>query len=179
LPICIYFAYLAKTIIVQQTNPGGGSLQILLLLAILIPAIFFLLTQQNTLKAIKAGNRPLHPGLVWLQLIPLFGQVWQFFIVTRIARSIKKEIAFRNDNSILGFPDAAAVEESGKNPTFILGITYCALNTAAISINFCDLSDIPWMRMVAGLCALSGTVCWIIYWVQLGDYKRKLARFAD
>jgi hypothetical protein len=164
---------------VQQTHSGGGSLQILLLLAFLIPAIFFLLTQQNTLKAIKAGNRLLHPGLVWLQLIPLFGQVWQFFIVTRIANSIKKEIAFRQDNSILGFPDAAAVEESGKNPTFIMGITYCTLNTAGIAINFCDLSDFPWMGMVAMVCGFLGMICWIIYWVQLGDCKQKLARFAD
>ena len=53
--------------------------QFVLLFALLVPAILFLLTQQNTLKTVRVENRMLPSGLVWLQLIPLFGQVWQFY----------------------------------------------------------------------------------------------------
>src|SRR6186713_2498433 len=108
---------------------SAGLIQILLLLAILIPAIFFLLTQQKTLQAIATGNREMHPGLVWFQLIPLLGQIWQFFVVTKISVSIQRQFMARQDDSILGIPDAAAVEELGKRPTFGIGMAYCTLNS--------------------------------------------------
>src|ERR1700729_4298381 len=100
----------------------SGYLQIILLLVFVVIAVLFLLTQQNTLKAVKRENRLMNPGLVWLQLIPLFGQLWQFFVVSRIAKSIRNEIASRQDDSILGFSDITAVEEHGKLPTFTIGI---------------------------------------------------------
>ena len=56
---------------------------------ILIPTVFFLLTQQNILKNIQTQNRAMHPGEVWLQLIPIFGSIWAFFVVSRIAESIQ------------------------------------------------------------------------------------------
>jgi hypothetical protein len=33
----------------------------------------------------------MEPGMVFLSLIPLFGAIWNFFIVLRIASSLKKE----------------------------------------------------------------------------------------
>jgi hypothetical protein len=163
---------------VDTSSPQtGGSLQLLLLLALIIPAIFFMLTQQNTLKALKPGNRLMKPGLVWLQIIPLFGQVWQFFVVSRIARSIKKEIASRQDDSILGFSDIAAVEERGKLPTFTIGITYCILICMSLTNGFFPHLSTG-IGLIFGFCSLTGMICWIIYWVQLAEYKRKLKRFA-
>ena len=53
----------------------SGYLQIILLLVFVVIAVLFLLTQQNTLKAVKPENRLMQPGLVWLQLIPLLGQI--------------------------------------------------------------------------------------------------------
>jgi len=38
----------------------------------IIPAIFFYLTLQNTLKIVSLYNRTMPPGQVWLLLIPLF-----------------------------------------------------------------------------------------------------------
>ena len=58
----------------------------------IVPFILFLLHQQNTLKNVQAHNRTMAPGQVWLQLIPLFGMVWQFIVVTRISESIKREL---------------------------------------------------------------------------------------
>ncbi|SRR5215203_1959020 len=77
-------------------EPFSSELQFLFLGLFLIPAIFFLLTQQNTLKAIQPHNRAMSPGQVWLQLIPIFGMIWQFFVVSKISDSLRRELAARN-----------------------------------------------------------------------------------
>jgi hypothetical protein len=165
---------LEKFIPLQTPSPNGASFQLLLLLAILIPAILFLLTQYNTLRTIRKPNRVMAPGLVWLQLIPGVGQIWQFFVVANISASIRKEYSFTQDDSILGLPNAEVVEELGKRPTFAVGITYCILFTTAIIINLSVSQESRFLPVVGGLFSLSGMTCWIIYWVQLGAYKRKL-----
>ncbi len=95
-------------------------LQFVLLAAFVVPAVLFLLTQQNTLKA-------------------------------------------------------SAVEELGKRPTFEIGIAYCILITTSIAINAGSSHDRQsWVINFATLCSLSGMICWIIYWVRLAQYKKKL-----
>jgi hypothetical protein len=167
---------------VDTSSPQtGGYLQLLLLLALIIPAIFFMLTQQNTLKALKPESRLMKPGLVWLQIIPLFGQVWQFFVVTRIADSIKKELSSPQDDSILGFSDAAAFEDQGQRPTYAIGMTYCILYTGGFAINVIfttNARNVGLISMIVAFSTLAGMICWIVYWVQLAQYKRKLKRLA-
>ena len=158
----------------DKHNPGDGFFEIILLFAILIPAIFFLLSQFNTLKVVRLENRVMRPGLVWLQLIPAFGQIWQFFVVTRIADSIRKEILSGQDDSILGISNPIAAEELGKRPTFAIGITYCSLNITGIILNFFNLNQSQ--IIFAGLISLSGIICWVSYWVYLVRYKHKLSR---
>src|ERR1700729_3133135 len=110
--------------------PSPSILQLILLAAFLVPAIFFLLTQQNTVKLVKPENRLMQPGLVWLQLIPLLGLLWQFFVITRIAGSIKNELASWHNESIFG-ADAVAVE-GGVKPTLGIGIAYAILNVCGL-----------------------------------------------
>jgi hypothetical protein len=160
-----------------QTNPPANLAiyQLLLLGAILIPGVLFLLTQQNTLKAIRPENRLMKPGLVWLQFIPFAGQVWQFFVVTNIAGSIKQEMESTGEDSILGFADTMTVEELRTRPTFNMGITYCSLNVVYVLLNLVTRGR---TSTLLSLLALAGMVCWIIYWVQLAACKKKLIRFA-
>ncbi|MEO6963390.1 MAG: hypothetical protein ABIY90_15570, partial [Puia sp.] len=96
-------------------------LQIILLLAFVIPAILFLFTQQKTLQAIRPLNRTMKPGLVWLQLIPVFGQVWEFVTVVRISKSIGNEMTSRLGESILE-DSKERIEEPKERPTLYLGI---------------------------------------------------------
>ena len=161
----------------ETTTQTGGSLQLLLLLAFLIPAILFLLTQQNTLKAVQPQNRLMKPGLVWLQFIPLFGQVWQFFVVSRIVGSIRKEIESGQEDTLLGIADADVAGDLGRRPTLAIGITYCTLNAISIFLNLTltagkNSSMTGWVALMA----LSGVICWIIYWVMLAGEKRKITR---
>ena len=152
----------------------NGVLQMLLLLVFLVPFFLFLLTEQNTLKKISQENRLLRPGLVWLQLIPLFGLVWQFFVVIRIAGSIQNEFQRGNEDSIVGFADGLAVDVARRKPTQAIGLTYCILSLLLVGGNL--ILDVAgqdlfiWM----GLAALGTMVCWLVYWVSLAGWKRQL-----
>jgi hypothetical protein len=153
----------------ETTTYGGGTLQILLLLAFLVPVIFFLITQQNTLKAIQPQNRKMSPGEVWLQLIPLFGLVWQFFVVTRISDSLRKEFNSWTDDSIFGVEGNEANSMGYPRPTYGIGLAMCICLCCTLFTNL----GIPFLGLLA---SLGGLVCWIIYWVQLAQFKSKVQR---
>jgi len=68
-------------------NFGVTEIMMILLVVfgiILLPTIFYLITLQNTLHQVKFENRKMQPGQVWLCLIPLFGVIWQFFVVNAL-----------------------------------------------------------------------------------------------
>jgi hypothetical protein len=161
-----------------NSSSGSGAIQLLLLAAFLIPAILFLLTQQNTLKMIRPDNRRMAPGLVWLQLIPLFGQVWQFFVISRISRSIKSELESPRGDSILGLEDMLVTETTRKQPTRGIGITYSTLYWLMFLVDICTIGgnrqESGTLLMIIGLFAWATIICWIIYWARLAWYKRKL-----
>jgi|SRR5438093_4312572 len=131
-----------------------------------IPYIIFLITQQNTLKAIQPQNRLMEPGKVWLQLIPLFGFIWQFFVVARIAGSLQKELVAQGTFS---FEIAHEVEKKiyniDKKPTYNIGITYCILFSCSL---------IVFIPFLSGFIFLAGIICWIIYWTQLAEVKKQI-----
>lgn len=155
----------------ETTTSNAGVFQLILLVFVLIPAILFLLTQFNTLKLIHPDKRTIQPGLVWLQLIPAVGQLWQFIVVTRVASSIRNQWQAADEDSILGI-DADAVDGNADGkPTLGMGITYCILNVIIILFNLFSSHAEP---TVGGLIGLASVVCWIVYWVQLAGWKRKL-----
>jgi len=148
--------------------------QILLLLAFVIPAIFFLLAQQKILQVISAENREMSPGSVWLQIIPVFGLVWQFIVIIRIARSVSKEMTSKIGGSILD-NSPVQIKETDEFPTYTIGITYCILTTIGVVLNYATAHSSSSLPLLGSLFALTGMVCWIIYWVRLVKTKNKLA----
>ncbi len=56
---------------------------------------FFLNTLSKCFKEIAPRNRTMEPGQVWLSLIPLFGTVWIFIVVLKLADSLEKEYRSR------------------------------------------------------------------------------------
>jgi len=148
-------------------------LQIGLLLAFVIPAILFILSQQNTLRVISPENRKMSPGAVWLQLIPFFGVVWQFIVVIRIAHSISKEMTSKIGESILD-NSQVQIKETDESPTYTIGIAYCILTTLGFIINYTTMYSPSNLRLFGSIFFLTGMVCWIIYWVRLVKAKNKL-----
>lgn len=136
--------------------PGFDSYDTMYLLGVvsfvvvisLIPAIFYLLTLQNTLKSIYWENRVIEPGKVWLLLIPVFNLVWMFIVVARIADSIKNELNARG-------------EVTADRPTYGIGLSWCILFL---------VGRVPYL---GGAVSLGFLVCWIIHWVKVNEYKKK------
>ncbi|MBS1664485.1 MAG: hypothetical protein JST68_25795 [Bacteroidetes bacterium] len=162
----------------QQAAAPGSLFQLILLLAFFVPSILFFLTQQNTLRLIRSENRELNPGLVWLQLIPLFNLYWIFVVVTRIADSISKENVAFQDDSILGVSGYDAVDAIGKRPTYKIGIVWCVLFVFNTLLYFGNVTERVSMErlltLLRLLTVLGLMVCWIVYWVMLAQEKRKL-----
>lgn len=102
------------------------------------------------LKLCAPKNRALHPGKVWLCLIPLFGVVWFFVLVNRIAESLRSEFESRH----------LPAEGFGRS----IGLAYGILALASIA---------PYLNLLTGP---AGFVCWIIYWVKIAAYSRRLAQ---
>jgi hypothetical protein len=116
-------------------------------------------SQQNTLKAIRPTNRAMSPGQVWLTLIPLFGFVWQFFVVVRIATSIKRELKAKREDL-----QGQSVNVTGDKwpPTLYTGIAY--------GVFYC-LMFLPFYKP---FFAMAATICWICYWIELTVCRKRI-----
>jgi len=156
--------------------------RLIVYLIFILPALLFLFTQQRTLSAIRPEYRELKAGMVWLQLIPVFNLYWMFVVVTRIADSISKELVALQDDSILGLPDFDAVTAVSHRPTYKIGMAYCSIflifPVTVILGNIIghwapEIVERVWPA-VWRIAALAAITCWIVYWVQLAQYKRKL-----
>jgi hypothetical protein len=117
---------------------------------LLVPAIFFLLTLQNTLSKCAPGYRTMEPGMVWLLLVPLFSLIWSFLVVIAVARSLANEYARRGIVSPEPLPGQP------------IGIAMCVCVCCTI---------IPLLGILAGLASL---VLWIVYWVKIAEFSRML-----
>lgn len=137
-------------------------IMILMLLAILVPFIFYLITLQNTLAAIAIESRMMAPGQVWLLFIPLFNIVWQFIVISRIAASIKNESLRLN------------IPVSEERPTYTLGLIMTLLYLGSLILN--QSSILPLLGLAGSLATL---VCWIIYWVRVNSYKNLIIANRD
>jgi len=116
---------------------------------LILPTVFFLLTLQRALSKCSPANRTMSPGLVWLQIIPFFGFIWQFFVVFAVANSLGNEFAARR------------IPEEPK-PGQSLGLAMCITRVCTV---------IPFLGIFAAIASL---VLWIIYWVKIAGFSRKL-----
>jgi hypothetical protein len=135
----------------EAIGPAFLAIFGILCVAILIPYIFFLITLQNTLKAISPENRKMPPANVWLMFIPIFNLVWQFIVVNNISESIKAEC------EILQLPTKE------NKPTSGIGIAWC----------ICSLCFFIPFASIAAL------VLWVIYWIKVNEYKNLITENKD
>jgi len=119
-------------------------------LAMVIPIIFYLLTLQRTVAAVSPGNRELQPGHVWMLFIPVYGIIWNFMMVHRIAVSLRKEF------------DARGILYPDQKPGYSMGLT-AAILLASCAIPFVNFLAFP-----------TYVVFWIIYWVKIAGCKKLL-----
>jgi len=95
----------------------------------------------------------MEPGHVWFNLIPFFSVVWIFITVNRVADSLADEFDDRR---------MRADGDFGRNQ----GVTY--------NVMFL-LGMIPY---IGGIFSLIGLIMWILYWIKIAGYSRRLAESA-
>jgi hypothetical protein len=122
----------------------------LMAIGVLVLYIFYIISLSRALSKCSVASRTMQPGMVWLLLVPLFNLVWQFIVVIGLSDSLGKEFRARG---ILN-----AEPEPGKT----IGIAMCVCAACGI-IPFINLLALP-----------AHLVLWIIYWVKITEFSRKL-----
>jgi hypothetical protein len=122
--------------------------------ALLAICLLFLAFLSGVLRKCSPSSRTMEPGMVWLCLIPLVSLIWNFFVVLAIADSLGNEFKLRNIPS----DDA----KPGKN----IGIALSVCNACMI---------VPLVNVLAMLPAL---ILFIVYWVKIAEYARRLDAYA-
>ena len=126
---------------------GFIILLFLLILAIcLVPLIFFLLQLQKLLNACTPESRQMEPGMVWLNLIPLFNLGWTIYTVIKIRDTLKIEFPARN------------LETDDPEFSFPIGLAYGICSACSI---------IPFLGYLTGIASL---VLLILYWIKMHKY---------
>ncbi|NVJ49724.1 MAG: hypothetical protein HWE13_09175 [Gammaproteobacteria bacterium] len=125
---------------------GLGMFAFIIIAVIIAIFCLFLYSLHKALDNAGAENRDMSPGLVWLNLIPIFNWGWMIYTVIKVAEAISKKHA------------AHGVADPG-NGGKTIGLVY------SISI-LCGL--IPVLGLIAPLVTL---ITWIIYWVKISGYN--------
>ena len=121
-------------------------------LALFVPNCFFLLTLYRALSKCSRTSRAIEPGVVWLMLVPLFNFVWQFVVVTGIAKSLGSEFRARGVSGLEPAP--------GKS----VGIAMCVCA-------LCRL--VPLVNFIAFPACI---ILFVIYWSKIAGFSRILDR---
>lgn len=121
----------------------------------LIPYIFYALTLSKTIKQCAIQNQKIRPGQVWLTLIPLFGPIWHFVVVARMADMLAAEFRLRN------------IQVDEERPAYNIGLAFCICGV----LGWVQYLGVPY---ISGLAGIAGLICWIIYWVRIARYKKLL-----
>jgi hypothetical protein len=113
-------------------------------------AIAFIVFLGRLLSKCAPASRTMRPGMIWLSLIPVFGFIWSFLVVSALAQSLANEFRARGI--------ASTEPEPGKT----IGMAMCVCQACGI---------IPYLNILAGPVAL---ILWILYWVKMAGYSRML-----
>lgn len=148
----------------------AGCVGIVLVL-MLVLFIFYFLTLMRALQACSPRNRTMEPGLVWLNLVPVFSLFWQFWTVINVGNSLKLEF----DDRGLGDRD----NSYGK----VLGVLFYSLGLVSTCVSWTGQIVVLTTReqelslLFSGgslLFAIPYLILWVIYWVKIAGYTKQL-----
>lgn len=131
---------------------NGYLLGVLIIIAILLPQLCFISTLSKRLRLISKKNRTMRPWLVWINIIPVISSIWFFYTIISIYVSTKKESVERG--LVFGGSELG------------MGLCYAGCNAMLIIMG----EDHP-QKILIGIALL---VFWVIYWVKIAQFNRKL-----
>ena len=143
-------------------QPAIGLLISSFLLETLI-YVFFCLTLTKALNTVKVENRTVSPGQIWFFLIPGFNIFWLFFLVSRMASSLKNELIDRDYE----------VEE---NPGYNIGMTAAGISILILLIYILEGIGIQntTLTFILGAHAIMRLIFFIQYWMKIAWYRKVL-----
>jgi hypothetical protein len=148
----------------QEMTLAVNVISLFFIVAFLLIAVFFFLTQQNVLKAVRHENRTMATGRVWLQFIPIFGLYWQFIVNKKIAESLSNELSSRQKDDLNALSENEGITPPKIKKLYYIGLAYCILISAA---------NIPF-RPLQLVLIVPAFICWIVYWIQLTILKNSI-----
>lgn len=146
-------------------------LSILTFIITIVITILYVSTIVDVLRYIKPENQRMDPMKVWLLLIPIFRYFWHFYIATKVSESVKAEYEDRN------IP-------TSKKPLYAAGIIasvgFC-INTFSDLLHWLDMTFIyeGLYSVITGTIALASVIAWIIYWVQLAQFRSNIKKLRN
>jgi hypothetical protein len=144
---------------------GPQLTSLLFALGFLAIAVLYTLTLYNTLNAVSPTNRKIQSGLIWLFLIPVFHLIWHFVIVNKLSESIKAEYLNKGQD----VPEFKPGYGSG----IIASFCWIASFTLSTFQNLANISITP-INMFEGLLNIVGVIAWVLYWIKIAGYKKKI-----
>ena len=141
--------------------------------------VVFVWNLQTLLRRCAPGNRALRPALVWLQVVPVFGAIWQFFVVRALSESLGAEsrsrgwqVASRPSHSLgtaKATVDAVALAH-------VLG--FFAILLAANSMPATAGSVVlSYFLFASGLLQLASIALWATYWSKMSKFSSSFRWF--
>jgi hypothetical protein len=116
------------------------------LVAYVVVLIIWLVVMNKALDNVSHDLRRMEPNSVWLCFIPVFGFVWQFFVVNAVSEGLAKELIARNM-----FPKE-------EKPAVGFGLTASILMSC-------------WIIPYAGVCiAIIGLVLLVVHITKISEY---------
>jgi len=167
---CLAFAGSALAPLPAAAQSGGqaaasfaGVLGLLLLLGLLVVGILYLVSLYKALAACSPANRSLPPGLVWLNVIPLFSSVWIFVTIVSVASSLRREHVDRSIASDSGH---------GLGAGLVFAISGLLANIAAVSTQLLGAG----LGVLYPVFALIALVFWIVHWSGVVRSRHEIER---
>jgi hypothetical protein len=117
--------------------------------------IAYLALLQRALLRCSVRSRTMRPGLVWLNLVPLFGVIWSFITIFRVSESLQNEFGLRRMRH-----DG----DCGRS----IGLFY--LSSCLLGLYF--VRSAP---ALAAIVILAGLVCFVMHGAQIMDCSWRLA----
>jgi hypothetical protein len=137
----------------------------------------YLLTVQQTLKRCAPQNRTMAPGLVWLQIIPVFGLYWHFRNVYAVGQSLENEARAR------GIPAHRPHQSLGVAMGLCLIIGYGIMTAGTLSQQVVNgqpsfMYQVQNLRGLASIVALAGVITAALYWMRIARSSREICTTA-
>ena len=125
--------------------------------------VFFCLSLIQAVNQVKPENRTIKPSLIWLFLIPGFNLFWIFYIISRMAGSIKNELIDRDYE----------VEE---NPGYRIGLIVAIIPFIIylLYLIYYFVSRDQLVSFAIGALGIMRLIFFIQYWMKISWYKKVL-----